>query len=136
MKSVASYQIADDDLGAGLHSQVEGGEFGCILNPGVDIGLNADQKQDAFDVRVLNGHMQEIPAFVVHLNRISSSDNNITFLHPTGKHFLQLHLFSSTWLPLQDRFCCFVVLVRHGAGERSHSLTVADVEPDFWMGNE
>lgn len=68
-KRIEVYQIADDDLRAGLHSQVERGEFGSILNPGVDISLDADQKQDAFDVRVLNGHMQEIPAFVVHLKR-------------------------------------------------------------------
>ncbi len=49
---------------------------------------------------------------------------------------MQCYLFSSTWLPLQDGLCCFVVLVRHCAGEGGHSLTVTNVETNVRMGNE
>lgn len=51
-------------------------------------------------------------------------------------HLCQRYLLSSTWLPLQDSLRCLVVLVRHGTGEGSHSLTVAYVETNVWMGNE
>lgn len=49
-------------------------------------------------------------------------------------HLYQRYLFSSTWLPLEDSLCCLVVLVRHGTGEGGHSLTVANVETNVWMG--
>lgn len=51
-------------------------------------------------------------------------------------HLCQRYLFSSTWLPLEDSLCCLIVLVRHGTGEGGHSLTVANVEANVWMGNE
>lgn len=41
-KSWVSYQVADDDLRSSLHSQVERGEFGRVLNSGVDVSLDAD----------------------------------------------------------------------------------------------
>lgn len=51
-------------------------------------------------------------------------------------HLCQLYLLSSTRLPLEDRLCCLIVLVRHGAGEGGHSLAVTDVETNVRMGNE
>lgn len=63
------YQVADNDLRSGLDSQMERGEFGCILNPGVDISLDADKEQDTFDVWILHSHVEKIPSFVVHLDR-------------------------------------------------------------------
>lgn len=44
------YQVADNDLRAGLDSQVQRGELGCILNPGVDISLDTDEEQDTFNI--------------------------------------------------------------------------------------
>lgn len=44
------YQVADDDFGSGLNGQVEGGELGCILDPGVDVSLDANEEQHAFNV--------------------------------------------------------------------------------------
>lgn len=64
-----AYQVADNDLRSGLYSQVERGEFGCILNPGVHISLDTDKEQDAFDVWILHSHMEKISPFVVHLDR-------------------------------------------------------------------
>lgn len=65
----STHQIAHDDLGASLHCQVQGGQFGGILHPGVDVGLHADQEQHALDVRVLNSHVEEIPAFIINLGQ-------------------------------------------------------------------
>lgn len=48
----------------------------------------------------------------------------------------QRYLLSSTWLPLQDSLRRLIVLVRHGTGEGGHSLTIANVETDVWMGYE
>ena len=48
----------------------------------------------------------------------------------------QCYLFCSTWLPLEDSLCCFIVLVCHGTGEGGHPLTVANAETNVWMGNE
>lgn len=45
-----TYQVADYDLRPSLHSQVQRGELGCVLNSRVDISLDADEKQDAFNV--------------------------------------------------------------------------------------
>lgn len=44
------YQVADDDFGSGLNGQVEGGELGRILDPGVDVSLDANEEQHAFNV--------------------------------------------------------------------------------------
>ena len=63
------YQVADDDLRPGLHSQVQRAEFGCVLNSGVDVRLDADEEQDALDVGVLHRHVEEITSFVVHLDK-------------------------------------------------------------------
>lgn len=52
------------------------------------------------------------------------------------KHGLQRHLLGGARLPLDDSLCCLVVLVRHGAGEGGHSLTVTDVEANVRVGNE
>lgn len=49
---------------------------------------------------------------------------------------VERNLFSGARLPLDDGLCCLVVLVRHGAGEGGHSLTVTDVEADVRVGNE
>lgn len=49
---------------------------------------------------------------------------------------LQEHLFGGAGFPLDDRLCGLVVLVRHGAGEGGHSLTVTDVEANVWVGYE
>lgn len=49
-KILALYQVANSDLRSSLNGQVERGEFGCILNPGVDISLDADEEQDTFNV--------------------------------------------------------------------------------------
>ena len=62
-----AHQVADDDLRAGLDGQVEGGELGCVLHPGVDVGLDADQEQDALDVRVLDSQVEEVTPFIVSL---------------------------------------------------------------------
>lgn len=61
------YQVADDDFRSGLDGQVEGGELGCVLNPGVDVSLDANEEQHAFNVRILDGHVEEIAALVVDL---------------------------------------------------------------------
>ena len=54
-----------------------------------------------------------------------------------GKTGLYLrYLFSSAWLPLEDSFCCLIVLVCHSTGKGGHSLTVTNVKTNFWMGNE
>lgn len=53
-----------------------------------------------------------------------------------GKHRLRQYLFGGARFPLDDRLCCLVVLVRHGAGEGGHSLTVTDVEANVRVGNE
>ena len=39
-----------------------------ILHAGVDVSVDADQKQDALDVRLLDCNMKEIPALVVQLD--------------------------------------------------------------------
>ena len=49
---------------------------------------------------------------------------------------LQQHLLGGAGFPLDDGLRCLVVLVRHGAGEGGHSLTVADVEANVRVGNE
>lgn len=48
---------------------MERSEFGCILNPGVDISLYTDKEQDTFDVGILHSHMEKITSFVVHLDK-------------------------------------------------------------------
>ena len=48
---------------------MERGEFGCILNPGVDISLDTDEEQDTFDVGILHSHVEKVTSFVVHLDR-------------------------------------------------------------------
>lgn len=45
-----AYQVADNDFRSGLYGQVEGGEFGCVLNPGVDVSLDANEEQYALNV--------------------------------------------------------------------------------------
>lgn len=62
------YQVADNDLRPSLDSQVERGEFGCVLNPGVNISLDTDEEQDAFNIRILHSHVEEIAPFVVNLD--------------------------------------------------------------------
>lgn len=49
---------------------------------------------------------------------------------------LRAYLFGGAGLPLDDGLRCLVVLVRHGAGEGGHSLTVTDVEANVRVGNE
>lgn len=68
-KKKGLYQVADNDLRPSLHSQVKGGEFGCVLNPGVNISLDADEKQNAFNIRILHSHVEKIAPFVVDLNK-------------------------------------------------------------------
>lgn len=68
--NVNAHQVADNDLGSGLHSQVEGGEFGCILNSGIYISFDANEEQDTFDVGVLHGHVEKVSPFIVHLEKI------------------------------------------------------------------
>lgn len=63
------YQVADDDFRCGLNGQVERGEFGRVLNPGVDVSLDADEEQHAFNVGILDSHVEEIAALVVDLMR-------------------------------------------------------------------
>lgn len=77
----AVYQVADNDLGSGLDGQVEGGELGRVLHPGVDVSLDADEEQDALDVRVLHGHVEEIPPFVVHLGGRRNTQVNTARVH-------------------------------------------------------
>jgi hypothetical protein len=62
-----TYQIADNDLWACLNSKVQRGQLGSILDSGVDVCLDANKEQDAFNVRVLNCHVKKIPTFVIHL---------------------------------------------------------------------
>lgn len=78
------YQVADNDLRASLDSQVERGEFGCVLNPGVDISLDTDEKQDTFNIRVLHSHMEEITAFVVNLDRDEEVSGKVRLVHREG----------------------------------------------------
>lgn len=59
-----------------------------------------------------------------------------TMLCNRRSSFYHHYLFCSTWLPLQNSFCCLIVFVRHGAGEGGHSLTVTDVKTDVRMGDE
>lgn len=61
------HQVADDDFRSGLDGQVQGGQFGRVLNPGVDVSLDANEEQHAFNVRILDGHVEEIAALVVDL---------------------------------------------------------------------
>lgn len=65
----STHQVAHDDLGASLHGQVQRGQLGGVLHARVDVGLHADQEQHALDVRVLNGHVQEIPTLVINLRQ-------------------------------------------------------------------
>lgn len=46
------------------------------------------------------------------------------------------YLLGSTGLPLQNSLSCLVILVRHCAGEGSHSLTISNVKTDVWMQNK
>lgn len=64
-----TYQVADDDLRACLDSEVQRGQLGGVLDSGIHISLDADQEQDALDVRVLNCHVKKIPALVIHLRQ-------------------------------------------------------------------
>lgn len=79
--------------------------------------------------------MEKVAPFVVHLDtstRLRSLlQHSLTLQQQTGTY-----LFGSTWLPLENSLCRFIVLVRHGAGKGGHSLTVANVETNVWMGNE
>lgn len=47
---VQPYQVADDYFRSGLNGQVEGGELGRVLDPGVDVSLDANEEQHAFNV--------------------------------------------------------------------------------------
>lgn len=67
MGALSTHQVAHDDLGAGLHCQVQRGQLGGVLHARVDVGLHADQEQHALNVRVLHSHVQEIPTLVIHL---------------------------------------------------------------------
>lgn len=64
-----THQVADNNLRACLDSEVQRGQLGRILDSGIDVSLDADQKQDAFNIRVLNCHVQKIPALVIHLRQ-------------------------------------------------------------------
>lgn len=43
------------------------------------------------------------------------------------------HLLGSSRLSLEDCFCCFVVLMSHGASKRRRALTVSQVQTDVWV---
>lgn len=130
------YQVANGDFRSGLNGQVEGGQLGCVLNPGVDVSLDANEEQHAFDVRILHRHVEEVAALVVDLcgPRDWSQRRRKPFTLFTGE--VQQNLFSRAGFPLDDGLRRLVVLVRHGAGEGGHSLTVPDVETNVRVGNE
>lgn len=46
------------------------------------------------------------------------------------------HLFSSTRLSLEDGFGSLIVLMGHGTGKWCHALSVSNIQPDFWVGDE
>lgn len=131
------YQVADNDFRSGLNGQVEGGELGCVLDPGVDVSLDADEEQHAFNVGILDGHVEEVTALVVDLTRKHSwkSTGGRNWLKREDRRLRQ-HLLGGAGLPLDDGLRCLVVLVRHGAGEGGHSLAVPDVEANVRVGNE
>ena len=66
-KDKLHYQVADDDLRAGLDGEVKGRLLGRVLHAGVDVGLDADEEQHTLDVRALHRHVEEVTPFVVHL---------------------------------------------------------------------
>ena len=146
-----AHQVADDDLGAGLDGQVKGGELGCVLDPGVDVGLDADQEQDTLDVRALDRHVEEVTPFIVHLERerrfigsdagwtaleVSSNQNRAVYTGECVCVCVCVYLFGGAWLSLQDGLCSLVVLVRHGAGEGGHALAVTHGQTDVRVGDE
>lgn len=45
------------------------GQFGSVLDSGIHISLDTDQEQHTFNIRVLNCHVKEIPALVIHLRQ-------------------------------------------------------------------
>lgn len=64
-----AYQVAHNDLWAGLHSEVQWCEFGCILHSGVNVNLHADQEKHTLNVRVLHSYVKEVTSLVVNLSR-------------------------------------------------------------------
>lgn len=64
-----AYQVANNDLRASLHSEVEWCEFSCILHSGVNVSLHADQEKHTLNIRVLHSYVKEVAAFVVNLSR-------------------------------------------------------------------
>lgn len=64
-----AYQVAHNNLGAGLHSEVQWCEFGGVLHSGVNVSLHADQEKHALDVGVLHSYVKEVTALVVDLSR-------------------------------------------------------------------
>ena len=82
MRWLGVYQVADNDLRSSMDGQVQGGLLGCVLNPGVDVSLDANEEQDTLDVRVLHSHVEEVTSLVVHLviNRsLRSGKKNIVW---------------------------------------------------------
>ena len=52
-----------------MDSKVQRGQLGSILDSGIHVSLDTDQEQHAFDIGVLDRHVQEVPALVIHLRQ-------------------------------------------------------------------